>query len=385
MDQQPSANLRIGLNAHLLSLSETYRGAGPSRYIYNLVTTLPHIDKANHYTVFLNEKRVPSTSASLTMRLTKLPTIHPPVRIFWEQCIQPTALIREEVDLLHCMAFVSPVLLPRPVVLTIYDLGFLRRPELYRASSHLYLKQFTPISARRAKRIIAISASTKKDIIRFFGVSPSKVDVVHCGVEEMFLPVNNHQRLDDFRTRRGLPEKMILFVGTLEPRKNLERLLQAYARLKKRKNLSHKLVIIGAKGWHYQEIFAAERELGLKGDVIFAGYVPQGELPLWYNAAELFVYPSLYEGFGLPPLEAMACGTPVITSNVSSLPEVVGEAGLTVDPMDSEELAEAMNHVLSDGALRQSMQERGLARAGLFSWAKAAQETVEVYRRALGR
>ena len=385
MDYQPSTNLRIGLNAHLLSLSETYRGAGVSRYIYNLVTTLPHIDQANHYTVFLNEKRVPSTSASLTMRLTKLPTIHPSVRIFWEQCIQPIALIREKVDLLHCMAFVSPLLLLRPVVLTIYDLGVLRYPEKHRASSHFYLKQFTPISVRRAKRIIAISASTKEDIIRSLGVSPSKVDVIHCGVEEMFLPINDHQRLDDFRTRRGLPEKMILFVGTLEPRKNLENLLRAYALLKKRRNLSHKLVIIGAKGWHYQGIFAAQRELGLKGDVIFTGYVPQGELPLWYNVAELFVYPSLYEGFGLPPLEAMSCGTPVITSNTSSLPEVVGEAGITVNPMDVEGLAEAMNQVLSDGILRQSMREQGLARAGRFSWANAAQKTVEVYQRALGR
>jgi glycosyltransferase involved in cell wall biosynthesis len=160
------------------------------------------------------------------------------------------------------------------------------------------------------------------------------------------------------------------------------RLIEAYSRLR---DGQVKLVIGGARGWLYEEVFARVEELDLAGDVLFPGYIPPDELRLWYNAAELFVYPSLYEGFGLPPLEAMACGTPVITSNVSSLPEVVGEAGLTVDPMDSEGLAEAMSQVLGDGALRQSMQERGLARAGLFSWAKAAQETVEVYRRALGR
>jgi glycosyltransferase involved in cell wall biosynthesis len=175
---------------------------------------------------------------------------------------------------------------------------------------------------------------------------------------------------------------MILFVGTIEPRKNVARLVEAYSRLR---DGQVKLVIGGARGWLYEEVFARVEELELTGDVLFPGYIPPDELPLWYNAAELFVYPSLYEGFGLPPLEAMACGTPVITSNVSSLPEVVGEAGLTVDPMDSMGLAEAMNQVLADEALRQSMRERGLSRASRFSWAKAARETVGVYRRALSR
>jgi glycosyltransferase involved in cell wall biosynthesis len=212
-------------------------------------------------------------------------------------------------------------------------------------------------------------------------VSPEKVEVIYCGVDKAFRPFPE-RKVASFRQQRGLPEKIILFVGTIEPRKNLARLVEAYSHLRDR---SVKLVIGGARGWLYEEVFARVEELELTGDVLFPGYIPPDELPLWYNVAELFVYPSLYEGFGLPPLEAMACGTPVITSNVSSLPEVVGEAGLTVDPMDSEGLAETINQMLDDGALRQSMRERGLARASRFSWTKAARETVRVYRRALDR
>lgn len=370
----------IGLNAHLLSPAHTYRGAGINWYIHNLLLNLAPADQENRYTVFLGDRRFLPNSG-LTLRTSWLPTTRPLVRIGWEQLIQPFVLWQEKIDLLHSLAFVTPLVSPCPSVITIYDLSFVVFPQAFRYSKRLYLTLFTRLSARKARRIITISESTKRDAVRLLGVSPEKVDVVYCGVDKAFRPLPERE-VAPFRQKRGLPDRFILFVGTIEPRKNVARLVEAYSRLKDRQV---KLVIGGARGWLYEEVFARVEELGLTGDVLFAGYIPPDELPLWYNAAELFVYPSLYEGFGLPPLEAMACGTPVITSNVSSLPEVIGEAGLTVDPMDSKGLSEAMNQVLGDEALRQSMRERGLARVSRFSWARAARETVEVYQRALGR
>ena len=384
-----SKPMHIGLNAHLLSLAETYRGAGINWYIHNLLTHLPRVDRDNRYTAFLGDGRF--TSSGLALQLSRLPTSRPVVRILWEQVVQPFALRKERVDLLHALAFVTPLLSPCPSVVTIYDLSFLLYPDSFKRFKRFYLGLFTRLSARRARRIIAISESTKRDVVRLLGVPPEKVEVVYCGIDEAFHPLaplspqswGERGEVDAFRSKRGLPERFILFVGTIEPRKNVTRLIEAFASLRPCDFANLKLVIGGAKGWFYQDVFARVEELGLEGEVMFPGYIPVSELPLWYNAAELFVYPSLYEGFGLPLLEAMACGTPVVTANTSSLPEVVGEAGLTVDPLDVAGLAEAMRRVLDDEALRQEMRKRGLQRAKGFSWTKTAQETVQVYRRAM--
>jgi len=379
--------MHIGLNAHLLSLTETYRGAGINWYIRNLLTHLPYVDRNNRYTAFVGDRRF--TSSGLVLRPSRLPTSRPVVRIFWEQVVQPFALRKERVDLLHALAFVAPLLSRCPSVVTIYDLSFLLYPESFKRAKRFYLGLFTRLSARRARRIIAISESTKRDVVRLLGVPPEKVEVVYCGIDEAFRPLAEEQ-VAAFRSKRGLPERFILFVGTIEPRKNVTRLIEAFADLRSFDVAQDtfaicdlRLVIGGAKGWFYQDVFARVEELGLEDKVIFPGYIPVSELPLWYNAAELFVYPSLYEGFGLPPLEAMACGTPVVAANTSSLPEVVGEAGLIVDPLDVEGLAEAMRRALDDEALRQEMREQGLERAKGFSWTKTAQETVQVYRRAM--
>ena len=332
--------MHIGLNAHLLSLTETYRSAGINWYIRNLLTYLPRVDHNNCYTAFIGDKRF--TSSELALKVSRLPTSKPLVRIFWEQVLQPFALQKEEVDLLHALAFVTPLLSPCPAVVTIYDLSFRLYPESFKRAKRFYLGLFTRLSARRARRIVAISESTKRDVVRLLGVPPDKVEVVYCGIDEAFRPLAQDQ-VAAFRTKQGLPERFLFFVGTIEPRKNVTRLIEAFATLRPC-DLAPlrpcdpatlrpcalaplKLVIGGAKGWFYQDVFARVEELGLGGEVMFPGYIPTSELPLWYNAAELFVYPSLYEGFGLPPLEAMACGTPVVAANTSALPEVVGQAG----------------------------------------------------------
>jgi glycosyltransferase involved in cell wall biosynthesis len=377
-----SGSMHIGLNAHLLSLSRGYRAAGINWYIYNLLRHLPNVGNQHRYTAFLGDKKAKQAFPELETKMTFLPTANPAVRIFWEQTVQPVQLLKEGIDLLHSLAFVQPMFLSCPGIITIYDLSFILFPERFHPLKRLYLRWGTHYSARRAQRIIAISASTKRDITQLLGIADKKVDVIPCGVDEDFQPLGNQQALGDFRRKRHLPERIILFVGTIEPRKNLTALLKGYALLKKRIH-PPRLVVAGAKGWHHEKVLSAVEELDLRADVIFPGYIPQEELPLWYNAAELFIYPSLYEGFGLPPLEAMACGTPVITSNTSSLPEVVGEAGILVNPDSVEEIGEAMQRLLTDNSLRAEMKRKGLDRAREFSWQEAARGTVKVYEQAV--
>jgi glycosyltransferase involved in cell wall biosynthesis len=224
-------------------------------------------------------------------------------------------------------------------------------------------------------------------VITFFGVPGERVVVVPNGVAEAFQPADPAE-VADFRRNKGLPEHFILFLGTLEPRKNIVRLLEAYALWLHERPTGTKdapaLIIAGAKGWFYETIFARVNELGLAEHVIFPGFVPAEELPWWYRAAELFVYPSLFEGFGLPVLEAMACGTPTITSNASSLPEVAGDAALLIDPEDTEGLAGAMAHVLAEPKVAAKMRAAGLRQAARFSWARTAAQTAAVYRSVLG-
>ena len=370
--------IHVGVNAHLLSLADTYRSAGINWYVQNLLSHLPEVDPHVDYTVFLGERRYPG-GAGLDLGFSRLPTQHPPVRIFWEQVIQPWSVWKAGLDLSHGMAFVGPLASACPFVVTVHDLSFLSYPQSFPALNRVYLRMFTRLSVRRARRIIAVSESTKRDLIRYYDVSPAKVDVVHNGVDSDFRPMPTAQ-VADFRRRRELPDRFILFVGTLEPRKNVTHLIEAYARLPRPRP---PLLLLGGKGWLYDEIFSRVEMLNLQGDVNFVGYVPTEELPLWYSAATLFVYPSLYEGFGLPPLEAMACGTPVVVSDASSLPEVVGQAGLLVDPASNEALTEAMEQVLARPDLQKQLAAAGLARARGFSWQKTAACTVDSYKRAL--
>lgn len=370
--------MHVGVNAHLLSLAENYRSAGISWYCQNLLQHLPGADPEIRYSVFLGEKRYGGVPG-LDLRLSRLPTQVPAVRIMWEQAVQPWALRRTGVDLVHGLALVGPLWSARPLVITIHDLSFLRYPRNFRALKRLYLKLFTRLSVRRARRVIAISESTRRDIIEKYGISPERVDLVYYGSNPTFRPLPE-DHVARFRSEQGLPERFILFVGTLEPRKNVVRLIEAYAQLPSNRP---SLMLIGGKGWLYDEVFNRVQELGLRDEVRFVGYVPGEHLPWWYNAAELFVYPSVYEGFGLPPLEAMACGTPVITSTVSSLPEVVGSAGLLVDPADTGALAAAMRQVLEDESERERLGAAGLVQAKRFSWEDTARLTVGSYRRAL--
>jgi glycosyltransferase involved in cell wall biosynthesis len=269
-----------------------------------------------------------------------------------------------------------------PSVVTIHDLSAFLFPQTFRRVNRAYTQWAIRVACRRATRILAVSEATKSELVRWLGVAPERVVVTYDACEERFAPPAP-AAIEAFRRRAGLPERFILFVSTLEPRKNLPTLLDAYARIAAATDAP--LIIGGSKGWLYEPIFAKAEALGLSDRVRFVGFIDGADLPLWYAAATVFTLPSLYEGFGMPLLEAMACGTPVVTTTSSSLPEVVGDAGLTVPPTDADALGAALLRALTDVELRAEMRERGLRQARRFSWRATAERTLAAYQDAAGR
>ena len=380
----------VGINAQKLFVTRDYRNAGISRYIQGIVSHLPQTDGDERYLLYTNDqlRNWPEVEGPrLQLSPSAVATTAPIARILWEQLALPALAARDQLNLLHCPLNVQPVVGTCPVVLTIHDVTFLKYPDRLSVLRQRYLATLTRYSARRARRILADSAATKDDVVGAFGVPADRIDVVYPAYDADFRPLDpanpdSRARLADFRESHALPDQLILYLATLEPRKNVDRLVHAYARLARR-GMPHALVLAGGKGWGYETIFRAIEEHGLQDRVILPGYVSREEQPLWYSAADLFVYPSQYEGFGLPPLEAMACGVPVITSDASSLPEVVGSAGMTVNVDDVEALADAMHTVLADDALAAQMRSAGLERAARFTWTAAAEACVSAYRRAV--
>jgi glycosyltransferase involved in cell wall biosynthesis len=371
----------VGINGQIVTFSAGYRQAGVSRFTEQLIRALQDRDTSARYSVFVNDTARGGFSDSTNMRFryTRLPAARPLVRIVWEQTVLPALAAR--LDVLHCPVNVLPLATRCPAVLTIHDLTFLRYPERFRTERQRYLAVLTKMSAQRARWITADSANTKADVVDMLHVPPERIEVVYPGLEgDRFRPLPPEQ-LAEFRRRKGLPEEFILYVGTLEPRKNVERLVQAYSLLRRGGLDRWPLVVAGGRGWMFDHIFAEVERNGLVDHVIFPGYVDAEELPEWYGAATVFVYPSLYEGFGLPALEAMACGTPVVVSNASSLPEVVGEAGLQVDPHRPDELAETLAEVLQSKDKREQMAAAGLRQAASFTWARSADQLMSIYRR----
>lgn len=372
--------MHIGLNAHLLSHQPGYRSAGIHIYIAGLLGALKAaLPPTWRLTAFVGAAN-PLQFPGVAMRRAAFDTQPPMRRILWEQGIQPFALAG--FDLHHALAFAAPALSPVPAVATIYDLSFIHYPERLSRARRLYLEQFTRITCQRARRVIAISRSTARDLAAW-GVPETKIDIALPGYDaEAFHPLPA-EAVAAFRAAKGLPKRFWFFVGTLEPRKNLLTLIEAYAALPAGRRLP--LVLAGGKGWDYEPIFAAVARWRLEADITFPGYVPASDLPFWYNSAEAFIYPSLFEGFGLPVLEAMACGLPVITSDTSSLPEVIGEAGALVPPHDVGEWAAALARAHEQPAWLAQARDRGLARARQFSWDETARATAAAYLKALTR
>ncbi len=280
--------------------------------------------------------------------------------------------------LYHATEHLLPRLRQVPSVFTLHDIAYIRYPQYHLLQNRLFLTWMMPRFLAQAERIIAISESTRRDALEHYRLDPAKVVVIPEGVEPRFTPDVAPDLVRAVRQTYRLPARFILFVSTIEPRKNLPTLLEAFAALRAR-HPDVGLVIAGGKGWLYQSFFDRLSALGLQDMVTLTGFVPDEHLPALLNAAEVFAFPSHFEGFGLPPLEAMASGVPVVCSNASSLPEVIGEAGLLVPPDDAQAWAEALHRLLADPALRLELRGRGLAQARLFTWEAAAQQTLAVY------
>ncbi len=369
----------IGLNAHLLSGKASYRSAGIHGYIYHTLVNLPAAaPKDWHFTAMVGAANTLKLDGFHIHR-SKWDTDTPIRRILWEQAIQPFQL--SNFDLYHGLAFVSPLILTKPSIITVYDLSFLHYPQVLSTSRRLYLRMFTALSCRRAERVIAISQSTARDVHESFGIPLGKIDVAPPGYDPTIYKQLPSGEIAAFRARRNLPDRFWLFLGTLEPRKNLPILLQAYAGVSDSERLP--LILAGGKGWDYQAIFDAIDRYHLSEWIQLPGYLPIEELPLWYNSAEVFLYPSVFEGFGIPVLEAMACGTPVIISDASSLPEVAGKAGITLPPQAVDQWTQALRRAYGDTSWRQQATQQGLAEAKRYSWQLTADQTIKSYQQAL--
>lgn len=350
---------------------------GVGNYAYYLVRGLAAVDRSNQYTLFLN--RANCQEFSVTSPNFETVIVPFPLRgLLWTEHLYFARARLDQFDVVHVVMGTGPMLGGGRRVITVYDLALSLGLKTASARHKLYWTRLFPVWARRAERLIAISESTQADIERIYHVPSERIRVTHLAASNIYKPLAS-SALDEFRAARGLAADPILYVGTVNTEKNIIRLLQAYRLLRDRHGISNQLILVGKPCLGYDKVVKAAQEMGLSDHVIFTGYVLDEELPFWYNLAHVFVYPSVYEGFGIPAIEAMACGAPVVVSNTSSLPEVVGDAGVLFDPYDVENMAATILAVLTDDALNQGLRHRALERARLFSWEQTARRTIAVY------
>jgi glycosyltransferase involved in cell wall biosynthesis len=371
-------------------------GAGVARYTRSLVTALADLDRQNDYTLFYGGRGLPRDTPEYAyiqdlerrrrnLHIRELPGSARQLNILWNRLRLPIYADRLAggADVLHAPDFVLPPTATARTVVTIHDLSFLTLPEVHDPGNVAYLKSRVPGAVRRASRIIAVSETTRQDVIRHLRVRPERVITVPNGVELHFQPLpapDLAAQAPAARRRLGLPPRYILHVGTIEPRKNLVRLIGAYMGLVAAgRDDGHDLVLAGRRGWMYDSVFQAAEDSGLRPRIHFLDYVPEPDLPLLYNLATVFVYPSLYEGFGLPLLEALACGTPVVAARTPSLVEVAGSAAMLIDPQDETAITLALELLIESPAKRQNLHQAGLARAAHYPWSAAARLMLGVY------
>ena len=366
-------SLRIGFDLTVANVDQ----AGTGIYARSVFDAMRDLDDGTSLVGFAGAPPramdAPKTAASRLETLRR--------DLLWTHVLLPIHAARAKVDLLHVPTSVIPLVRPCPTVVTVLGTTVLDRPHDLTLWHRSYSRVMLPFAVRRAQRVITISESSRQDIVRHLDVPKRQISVTPLAASPAFRRLTPDERADSLRRWVGGP--FVLTVGTVQPRKNIKGLLRAMVHLKAA-GRTWPLIHAGPLGWHYQDTLQEIDRLGLEGSVRFLGRVPLPELVTLYNMASVFVYPSFYEGFGLPVLEAMACGCPVIASNTSSLPEVVGEAGLLIDPRSAEAIADAITVVMEDKRLASRLADAGLERAAEFSWRRCAQETVECYRLALG-
>ncbi|MCU0607682.1 MAG: glycosyltransferase family 4 protein [Candidatus Edwardsbacteria bacterium] len=375
---------RIAINAQLLDPRKSYRGAGVSRYISSLLRAMGRLpDSGLRYHAFVNGlldvDRCFGRPPSFEWHRSRWPTHDPRGRVLWESLALPVLLGSGRYDLFHSLIHSIPAGVGVPSVVTILDLSRVRFPGNSSLAKRTYLNLMTKRSIARAAGIIAISESSRQDIIELLNADPARVHTVHCGVDPQYRPQTDRALLERVRIKYGLPDQFILYVGTLEPRKNIPLLVRAFSLANRMRLAGVKLVIAGAKGWMYEEIFRVIGQRAVGGEVLLPGYIDEQDMPALYSLARVFAYPSTYEGFGLPVLEAMACGVPVVTTDRSSLPEIGGDAVSYLRGGTAEELRDLLQAACFDTQRADAMRERGLARARQFTWDAAAARTIGLY------
>lgn len=370
--------MRIGINFHT---SDEYI-SGVEYYSLGLLKELLRIDTRNEYIVYTNRpdliRRHMSLSGNIVIvHLKRLKTRA--ARILWEHFELPKRVKQEKLDILHCPHYICPLFgRTVPYVVTVHDTIAIDHPFWCKVSNSLYYNIVMKRALQRASRVIAVSHSTAESLKRNFSISEPKVRIIHPGIDAIFNSNNNHLRQIQVKRRYGLPQRYILFVGNIEPKKNISKLVEAY-KLLRNMGLGHKLVMVGKRSWKCGNVWNHIRREVNAGNIILAGYVEREDLPFVYQMSEVFVFVSLYEGFGFPPLEAMACGTPVVASAAGALSETAGRASYTVDPTDVKSIAKAIYLLITDRKLRQKHVELGVRESERFMWGKTAEQTLSVY------
>ncbi|MFK0731741.1 MAG: glycosyltransferase family 4 protein [Gloeotrichia echinulata HAB0833] len=362
------------------------RGIG--NYTLNLVQSLAKIDQENQYFIYTDQ---PDSENLLPKAANvKIRNLVPANYLLWEQLILPRQAVKDGIDILHCTANTSPVFLNKStkLIVTIHDVMYLKDSALlpksnvmYQRLGRVYRSAIVSKTIKNANKVITVSNFSKSDILHHFpSLQPKSIITTYEAADPAFSILDSQYTSKIIKNRFNLAGKYLLTLGGTDPRKNTKLVIQAFSKLKQTQNIDQKLVIVGIPNWKQSEFYHLVCLLQCENDVIFTDYVTQEELVCLYNCATLFLYPSLYEGFGIPPLESMACGTPVITSNTTSIPEVVGDAALQIDPNSQEALEAAVYKLLIDNSLRENLIQRGLAQAKQFSWQKMAEETLDIYK-----
>jgi glycosyltransferase involved in cell wall biosynthesis len=356
----------IGVDA---SRAARAQRTGTEAYSLHLIQALVESGCSHRFRLYTPTpiSNLQSQISNFEVRVIPFPRLWTHLRLAWE-------LKRRPPDVLFVPAHVLPLVCPVPALVTVHDLGYLHYPEAHRRFDRWYLGWTTRRHVQLAARIIADSQATRADLVRYYHADPARIAVVYPGRDESLTRVDDPEIVAAVKARHGIRGDYLLYVGTLQPRKNLVRVVEAFAQLQ---NPNLQLVLAGKKGWLYADLLARVEALGLSGRVVFTGYVADDDKATLLSGATALVYPSLYEGFGLPVLEAMACRTPVLTSDVSSLPEVAGDAALLVNPLDTEAIAAGMAGLVADVGLRHSLVERGSLQIRQFSWARAASQVLE--------
>lgn len=371
-------SLTIGIDASRAVIAQR---TGTEHYSASLLAALTRLPEAqpHQFRLYVNMRTAGEARERLGFELPPNWRVMPvPFPRMWTHLRLSWEMLREPPDALFVPSHVVPLWHPRRTVVTAHDLGYLAYPQAHTRGSRLYLHLSTFFSARSARRVIAISEATRRDLVKHYRVPPRKISVIYHGRDPIFAPVEDHARKAEVAARYGVQEPYCIHVGTLQPRKNLGLLVQAWDILRGSMEQPPQLLLAGKRGWLYDSLFESVRARGLSDLIRFADYVERDDLPALYSGALALTFPSLYEGFGLPPLEAMSCGTPVIASTATSLPEVVGYGGLLLGPHDPHTWAEAVLRLARDPGLRDELRRKGLQRASHFTWERCARETLQV-------